>query len=116
MNMPPFQLWIEAEVWTPGDWNPADANSDVMVTLADGSQWVATFYTYANVMTLAAKNTQTGECLNGTYFWDTDMILVSEVSRAQIERVVAHVLEEGYFERAFTLVEPDNEATTAPQM
>ena len=86
-----------------------------MVTLADGSQWVATFYTYANVLTLAAKNTQTGECLDGTYFWGTDMILVNEVSRAQIERVVAHLLEEGYLQRAFTQVKPDDEATVAPQ-
>jgi len=47
--MDEYTIWIEAEVWEPGSWDPADANSDVAVTFADGSRWFATVFTYRNV-------------------------------------------------------------------
>ena len=110
--MQAFKLWIEAEVWEPGSWNAADANADVMVTFADGSQWVATFYTYANIHTLAAEHSRTGECLHGSYFWGSDMILIAELHRPQVEQVVSQLLEEGLFEHAFTRANP--EGNSAP--
>ena len=76
---------IEAENWQPGEWNPEDDNTDVWVTLSDNTQWVATFFTYKNITTLAKKNQQTGEWLSGKYLWASDMILVDKVSRASIE-------------------------------
>lgn len=96
-----YSLWIEAEEWTEGEWNPADDNTDVIVAFADGSRWVATFFSYANVHTLTEKNRQTGECLAGAYFWASDMILVEEVSRAQIEPVVADLIKTRGFELVF---------------
>jgi hypothetical protein len=41
-----YTLWIEAEEWAPGEWTPADDNTDVIVTFADASRWVATFLLY----------------------------------------------------------------------
>ena len=43
-------VWCEFEVWPSYD--PLDDNSDVIVTLEDGSRWAATFMTYQNVKTL----------------------------------------------------------------
>ncbi len=57
-------------------------------------KWVATIFTYKNITTLAKKNQQTGECLSGKYLWASDMILVDKVSRASIEEVVRHLVEE----------------------
>ena len=84
---------IEAENWEPGEWNPDDDNTDVLVTLSDNTRWVATFFTYKNITTLAKKNQQTGECLSGKYFWASDMILVDNINRASIEEVVMHLVE-----------------------
>jgi hypothetical protein len=95
-------IWIEAEEWAPGEWNPQDDNTDVIVTLEDGSRWVATFFTYRNVQTLTDKNKTTGECLAGTYFWSSNMILIDEVSRQRIEEVIGELLKEKTFETVFS--------------
>lgn len=83
---------IEAELWDPSDWSPADENTSVWVTLDDNSTWVASLYSYRNISSLTEKNRQTGECLSGKYFWGTDMILVDEISRSRIEEVIKHLV------------------------
>ena len=86
------EIWIEAEEWPPSEWDIADHNTDVAVTLSDGSRWIATFFTYQNVLSPAKKNQETGECLSGAYFWATEMILVDEVSSPRIEEIVHHLV------------------------
>jgi hypothetical protein len=98
-----YYIWIEAEQWSPGEWNPMDCNSDVMVSFREGAEWTATFFTYKNISTLVEKNRLSGECLQGSYFWATDMILVDEISRERIAQVVKHLIEAGEFESIFTL-------------
>ncbi len=71
-------------------------------TLDDGTRWVATFFSYANIASLAEKNGRTGENLHGKFFWASDMILVDEVSRQRIEEVVAHLLEQDKFKWVLT--------------
>jgi hypothetical protein len=100
-----YYVWIEAEQWASGEWDPADCNSDVMVSFEKDGEWVATFFTYKNLSTLAKKNESTGECLNGKYFWATDMILVDELSRERVEEVVSHLISEGEFENVFRVGE-----------
>lgn len=105
-----YTLWIEAEEWAPGEWTPADDNTDVIVTFDDVSRWVATFFSFANIQTLAEKNRRTGECLAGAYFWASDMILIDEVSRPRIEEVVQHLIQEGESEAVFTRLPPADHA------
>ncbi len=98
------QIWIENEVtqaYTGGVHDPLDTNSDVLVTMTDGSRWGATFFSYANIATLAANNQASGECIGGHYFWARDMILVDEVSRQRIAAVIDHLLVTGEFEQVF---------------
>ena len=102
-----YSLWIEAEQWPDGMWAPADANSDVIVTFENGERWVATFFSYQNILSLAEKNRETGECLSGKYFCATDMILADEVSRARIEEVVAEMLDRKEFATFFARCEDD---------
>jgi hypothetical protein len=110
-HIPRYTLWIEAEVWGPGQWNPVDDNTDVIVTFDDRSRWVTTFFSYANIATLVTNYRRSGESLGGKYFWSSDMILVDEVSRKRIEEVVAHLLHEGNFKRIFTrLDDADDDA------
>lgn len=100
-----YSIWVEAEEWAEGEWNHADGNSDVIVTFEDGERWVATFFTYQNILSLREKNRQTGECLGGKYFCATDMILVDEVSRERIEEVVAEMLAQKEFNTYFASCE-----------
>ncbi len=98
-----YSIWIEAEEWAPGEWTPADDNSDVIVTFEDGKRWVATFYSYQNISSLTEKNRQQGDCLGGKYFVATEMILVDEVSRERINEIIIELLKQGEFETYFTL-------------
>lgn len=105
MNTQQYSIWIEAEEWAPGEWTPRDDNTDVIVTFEDGARWVATFFSYQNIVSLAEKNHQTGECLGGKYFVATDAILVDEVTRQRIKEVVVDLIRRREFERHFTLCE-----------
>jgi len=96
-----YEIWIEAEQWAPGEWVPGDCNSDVFVTFENGERWVATFFTYQNISSLAKKNQSTGECLGGKYFWATDMILVDELTRERIEEVVSDLIAAADFKTVF---------------
>ncbi|WP_251565296.1 hypothetical protein [Paenibacillus pasadenensis] len=104
----PFSIWIEAEHWAEGEWNIQDGNTDAIVTFEDGSRWIASFYTYKNILTLAEKNQGTAECLQGKYFWSSDMVLVDECSRNRIEEVVEHLIEQFDFESIFSKCDDSN--------
>ena len=99
--MDEYYIWIEAEVWPLGEWTPIDCNSDVLVSLKKGGEWLATFITYKNIATLTEKNKYSGECLHGKYLWAKDMVLVDEITRERIEEVVKHLFASGEFERVF---------------
>ena len=102
-------IWLEFEQWAPGEWNPSDGNSDVLVTLDDGSTWGATFFTYSNIETIRRKNAESGDCMSGAYFWATDVIFIDSLTRARIEEVIVHLMTEGEFETVFAEMEPDEE-------
>lgn len=99
-----YKISLEAEQWALGEWNIEDGNTDVFVRFDDGAEWVATFFTYSNIASLAQKNRATGECLDGKYFWATDMFLVDQISRERIQEVVAHLVEDGEFTSIFTQI------------
>ena len=97
-----YNIWIEAEQWAEGEWDSLDCNSDVIVSFESKGKWVATFFTYENIKTLAKRHADNGECLNGKYFWATDMILVDEFTRKRVEEVIAQLLADEEFERVFS--------------
>lgn len=97
-----YSIWIEAEEWAEENINEDDNSTDVMVKFDDGSEWVASFITYQNIISLSEKNEKTGECLNGDYFWASDMILVKKISRDAIERVIKQLILDGEFDSVFS--------------
>lgn len=99
--LPQYRIWIEAEVWAPGQWDYDDGNTDVIINFDDGARWAATFITYANVTSLTEKNQHTGECLSGKYLWVADMLLVDKISRERIEEVVQYLWVTGEFAQVF---------------
>ena len=55
-------------------------------------------FTYRNIETLRKKNQSTGECLYGTYFCASEMILISEMSEEVILQVLQELLARGEME------------------
>jgi hypothetical protein len=110
METQPFLLWIEAEEWAAGEWDPADAVTDVMVTLGDGTRLVASFCSFAHLATLRRNCAESGECLGGRYLWGSDLVLVEDTSRATIEAVVRDLAATGDLEGAFSRAEDDEAA------
>ena len=101
-------MWIEAEHWAPGDWNPSDDVTDVIVTFDDGSRWVATFCTFSHLPKLRQNCAENGECLSGKYLWASDLILVDSTSRESIETVIHDLLAQGEFKSAFSEAIPED--------
>lgn len=96
-------IWIGSEAHGPiiGGQIPYDNNSNVIVTFIDDTKYAATFFTYDNVQTLRTKNKTTGECLNGKYFWASDMIIVEKINRNEIAQIIDNLLEEHLFDQVF---------------
>lgn len=102
-----FELWLEAEEWEPDEWTPEDDATDAIVTLPDGSRWIATFCSFAHLATLRANCAASGDCLGGKYLWASDLILVDTTTRASVEQVVRDLLAAGDLASAFSALEQD---------
>lgn len=103
-----LDIWIEAEQWPAEEWQPDDAVTDVIVTLGDGSRWIATFCAFGHVETLRRSCADTGENLGGRYLWASDLILVDDTSRPAVEAVVRDLVAAGDVPSAFS---PMDDAT-----
>jgi hypothetical protein len=99
MNPKIEQIWIESELVGPimGGVAIIDDNSDILVTFTDGTVYSATFFTYENINTLRQKNKSTGELLNGTYLFASNMVIVERIDRETIERIIDHMLDTDSF-------------------
>ena len=113
MHVQPFLLWIEAEEWAPGRWTPSDDVTDVIVTLADGSRWIASFCSFDHLATLRANCAASGENLGGRYLWASDLVLVDDTSRSSIEAVVRDLLANDELQSAFSPADEDEDAEEA---
>lgn len=102
MNYSKRYIWIEAEEWLVGSWDCYDVNSDVIVVFPDRSKWIASLFTYKNIETLRQKNIKTGEWMDGSIFWSSDMVLIDFISRERVEQLINHLIREDEFQSAFT--------------
>ncbi|CAL2101539.1 conserved protein of unknown function [Tenacibaculum sp. 190130A14a] len=106
MQRPIKNIWIESEDKGAiiGGTEEVNDNSDVIVTFDDKSRYVATFFTYDNIEHLRQKNKQTGECLNGRFFWASDMIIIERINRKEIEEIIQHLIKEEEFNSVFNQI------------
>ena len=86
-------IWLEFECW-PGPYDEYDANSDVQFRLSDGTEWIATFFTYRNISTICERNKVTDNCLGGLYFCATDMILIERLNRESVLLVIEQMMKD----------------------
>lgn len=97
------------ELWIAGFEDPDDDNTDVIVTLEDGTRYVGTFFTYNNIESLRKKNMSTEECLSGKYFWASDMIIVDRLDITLFNQVIKDMMDDGSFQTAFQKIPPSAE-------
>lgn len=95
------QIYLSAEKAEIEDGESKGENTDVIVQVAEGGLYVATFFTYEDIGRVREENRLTGDFLNGKYYWANEMVLIDDCSRENIEEVVAHMLETGDFLTAF---------------
>jgi len=95
------KIFITAELQDNDCDNPIDGNTDVIVFLADGHKYTASFFTYSFIEQIRNNNKLTGDFLNGKYFWGKNMVLVEECSKDVINPVVKDIIDEGEFSDVF---------------
>ena len=106
-----YQLTIYCGI-TPLD--PDNDNVDVQVTFPNGENFSAVFFTLQNIDALMKHYKKTGECVNGLYFWASNMMIVQELTEQTICETIDNLLAEEEFESVFskneesTIISPKN--------
>jgi hypothetical protein len=95
------RIHLTAESGETGTFDPRLGNTDVVVFLENGKKYIASFFSYANIEQMRLQNQATGNFLNGSYFWDQNMVLVEECTLKIIEPVISDLIDEGNFQEAF---------------
>lgn len=87
----------------------ANDNVDVAVEFANGKQYIATFFTVLNIQRIMEGYQHTGECLYGTYFWCSDLIVVKDLRMETIEATIKDLIQREMLETIFLLCKEDEE-------
>jgi hypothetical protein len=80
------------------DLEPVD-NIDVFVDLKDGSRWSATIIPLGQVEAIMARWAESGEALEGRYFWCSDGLIVRDPGISNMTQVLTGLIESDEFTR-----------------
>lgn len=80
-------------------------NVDVEVILDDGSRWSATFLSLAEIGRIMSRWKTTGECLGGSYFQCSDLVVVGREGLDAMTEVLRGLLESGQLRNVLTRVD-----------
>lgn len=72
-------------------------NMDLHVVLEDGRVFFGTFFTLQNIQDLMTKN-------RTVYFWAEDMVVVEDLSRETIRKVVRQIINDEYIDEALSFI------------
>ncbi len=78
-------------------------NCEVYVTLKSGSKYVATVFTVKGIEKVMQTYRETGECAEGSYFWCSDLLILSIINESCIKKAVASLMHDGEFDSVFTV-------------
>ncbi|MGW1803030.1 hypothetical protein ACWCQN_46255 [Streptomyces sp. NPDC001984] len=84
-------------------------NIDMWVTFADGNRWSGTVFTLYEVQRLLDRWKGTGECLDGSYFWCWDGLIVREAGIPAMVRVVDDLVATGDYKGALRALGPEDD-------
>ncbi|MCO6009734.1 hypothetical protein NE236_32660 [Actinoallomurus purpureus] len=69
--------------------------ADGHIHLPDGTHYAPTFMTLRTVSAIMDRWQTSGECLNGEYFWCSDLIIIRNPGLPAIVEVVRHLIATG---------------------
>ncbi|MFG1681381.1 hypothetical protein ACGFNP_14555 [Nonomuraea sp. NPDC049269] len=104
ISEPEFEMQIPR--WEDHALETAD-EADATITLPDGTRRYATFMTPAVVSKVMDRWRDTGECLNGRYFWCSDQIIIRDPGLASMIAAVRDMIATGEIESACGALPPD---------
>jgi len=78
---------------TAVDYN-ADDDEEVCVTLEDGRMLYCWFFTLEKIKTIMMRHQMSGESNSGTFFWATNMIIISAINKVTMEATLKYLIEE----------------------
>lgn len=81
--------------------NYEDDNCDVIVTFNNEDRYIASFFTFKNIETLRKNHSNSGECMNGKYFWSSDMFLIDNLKTDNVKSVIKYLIDNKEFETVF---------------
>jgi hypothetical protein len=84
-------------------------NVDLWVTFADGDRWSATAFTHDEVLRLMDHWRNTGECLNGSYFFCWDGLIVRDPGIPAMVRVIDDLVATGDYTSALRPLGPEGD-------
>jgi hypothetical protein len=79
----------------------SDDNVDVVIRLAGGEIFYATFFTLKNLESIMKRYKETGECLSGRYLWAKNMIVVDDLHEKTIHAAIHDLVLSGEYLHAF---------------
>lgn len=75
-------------------------NIDVEIRLEDGQVFSATLFSLECISDTMTNYQDSGECLNGKYFWASDMVIVKDLKLETINDIVKDLVESGEYKYA----------------
>ncbi|MFF4649684.1 hypothetical protein [Streptomyces sp. NPDC001380] len=84
-------------------------NVDMWVTFTDGNRWSGTVFTLDEVQRIMDHWKGTGECLDGSYFWCWDGLIVREAGIPAMVRVIDDLVATGDYEGVLRSLGPEDD-------
>ncbi|NKZ05345.1 hypothetical protein [Actinomadura latina] len=81
--------------------------ADGHIYLPDGTHYAPTFMTVRTIAAIMDRWRTTGECLNGEYFWCSDLIIIRTPGLPAIVEVVRNLVATGDLHDICNPLEPD---------
>lgn len=81
--------------------------TDVEVSGLDGRSWVGTVATLSMIDAATESYRESGDCLSGTYFWVSDLLLVGDGTEAAVFESVFSLVATGEIDDCFQLIESE---------
>ena len=76
-------------------------NVDAVISFDDASSYAVTFFTIKNIQSIMDRYRDTDECLAGSFFWASSMVVLKDLSSNTISQTVRELVHTDEYLAAF---------------